>query len=109
MSTYILIADSEEKAIIIGFIFSAAIHNLVDNKTMLRLCTLVNRAFLPDLSFLPNYVEISHEGSIEAESFINLGLIDNPIISVWANDTTYQLNDTGIVLYKILMNNNWFK
>lgn len=109
LMTHLLTADQEEKATIMGYLFTAAINNLIDSRTMLRLCAIVNNIFLPDLDRLPDYVEVSEKDSIEKNSFINLGLIDNPVVGVWINKPNYQLNDTGKILYAILRDNGWFQ
>lgn len=101
-------SEEEEKAKIMGIIYKARLLNEIDNDRMLRLCSIVSKSFLPDLKKLPNYTEKSHEGSVEANNFINLGLIDNSVAGVFVNKPFWQLNDIGNQLYEILNQNKWF-
>ncbi|SHF36837.1 hypothetical protein SAMN05444349_11745 [Bacteroides faecichinchillae] len=87
---------------IMGSIYKARLLNKINNDEMLRLCSIVTRAFLPDLKRLPDYLEENTKISIEAQSFINLGLIDNFLGGVWTNHESCCLNDTGKLLHGIL-------
>lgn len=107
--SYVLSADIEEKTQICGYIFSASVRGRITYGQMLRLCSVVNQAFLPDLKALPNYVEETLEESKESNSFINLGLIDNFAGGYWVNEPSYKLNENGLALCGILKDNGWFK
>lgn len=74
---------------------------------MLRLCSIVTRAFLLDLKRLPDYLEENTDISIEAQSFINLGLIDNFLGGVWSNQESCCLNETGKLLHGLLSESGW--
>lgn len=100
--------ESEDKALIIGFIYKAAVKGIIDYVQMLRLCSVINRSFIYDLKAMPEYEEESENDSIEAMGLINLGLIDNYMGGIWKNRPTYQLNETGLVLLNILKGENWF-
>ena len=91
-----------------GSIYKARLMNRIDNDEMLRLCSIVTRAFLPDLKRLPDYLEENTDLSLEAQSFINLGLIDNFVGGVWKDDESCCLNDTGKLLHDILSESGWF-
>ena len=78
------------------------------NDMMLRLCSIVYKSFLPDLKKLPFYKEKNKEDSIEANNFINLGLIDNFVGGIWVDEPSWKLNDIGNQLYEILNQNKWF-
>lgn len=112
ISSYLLhllyISEEEEKARIMGMIYKARILNEIDNDMMLRLCSIVYKSFLPDLKKLPFYKEQSNEDSIEANNFINLGLIDNFVGGVWVDEPSWKLNDIGNQLYEILNQDKWF-
>lgn len=112
ISSYLLhllyISEEEEKARIMGMIYKARILNEIDNDMMLRLCSIVNKSFLPDLKKLPFYKEQNKEDSIEANNFINLGLIDSFVGGVWVDEPSWILNDIGNQLYEILNQNKWF-
>ena len=101
-------AEEEDKATIMGSIYKARLMNRIDNDEMLRLCSIVTRAFLPDLKRLPDYLEENTDISLEAQSFINLGLIDNFVGGVWKDDESCCLNDTGKRLHEILSELDWF-
>jgi hypothetical protein len=112
ISSYLLhllyISEEEEKARIMGMIYKARILNEIDNDMMLRLCSIVYKSFLLDFKKLPFYKEQNKEDSIEANNFINLGLIDNFVGGVWIDEPSWKLNDIGNQLYEILNQNKWF-
>lgn len=112
ISSYLLhllyTSEEEEKAKIMGMIYKARILNQIDNDMMLRLCSIVYKSFLPDLKKLPLYKEQNKEETIEANNFINLGLIDNFVGGVWVDEPSWILNDIGNQLCKILNQNKWF-
>lgn len=101
-------SEEDEKAKIMGMIYKSRLLNKIDNEMMLRLCSIVYKSFLPDLKKLPLYKEQNEEDSIEANNFINLGLIDNFIGGVWVDVPSWKLNDIGNKLYEILNQNKWF-
>lgn len=100
-------AEEEDKATIMGSIYKARLMNKINNDEMLRLCSVIARAFLPDLKSLSDYLEENTNISIEAQSFINLGLIDNFLGGVWTNHESCCLNDTGKLLHDILSESSW--
>ena len=102
-------AEEEDKAAIMGQIYRARLQREIDNDQMLRLCSIVTRAFLSDLQKLPDYLEENKNITLEAQSFINLGLIDNFLGGYWKNDESCSLNDTGRLLYNIMYKSGWFK
>lgn len=101
-------AESEDKAKIMGFIFVSSVLKDIDTNMMLRLCSIVNRAYIYDLQSLPMYINKSDENSIAANNFISLGLIDNFVGGIWKDSPSYELNEIGINLFNILSKNNWF-
>ena len=111
ISTYLIhlisTAEEEDKAMIMGSIYKARLMNKINNDEMLRLCSVVTRAFLPDLKSLPDYLEENTIMSIEVQSFINLGLIDNFLGGVWRNREGCSLNETGKLLHDILGESGW--
>ena len=66
-----LLSTEENKAMIMGSIYKARLMNRINNNEMLRLCSVVARAFLPDLKSLPDYLEENTNISIEAQSIIH--------------------------------------
>ena len=75
---------------------------------LLRLCSIIDRAFLYDLLELPKYMKENPNGSNAAYRFINLGLIDNFVGGIWVSEPSFQLNKLGIKLHDILKQNSWF-
>ena len=102
------ICEEDEKAIVMGLIYKARLLNKIDDNMMLRLCSIVNNSFLFDLKKLPLYLKKTSQYSLEAMSFINLGLIDNYVGGFWLNDASYELNEVGKILYEILNSEKWF-
>lgn len=105
---YLLRAEDDEKAELMGFVYVECVYGRIDHKMLLRLCSIIDRAFLYDLLELPKYVKAASDASDAANSFINLGLIDNYEGGVWTNNPSFQLNNVGLKLYDILNKNNWF-
>lgn len=101
-------SEEEDKAKIMGMIYKSRLLDEIDNDMMLRLCSIVYKSFLPDLKKLPSYKEQNKEDSIEANNFINLGLIDNFVGGIWVDEPSWKLNDIGNQLYEILNQNKWF-
>lgn len=102
-------SESDSKALVMGYIYKAAVLNKIDHSTMLRLCSIIKSIFVNDLTFLPKYVNEYEEETIETQSFINLGLIDNEPGGIWKGNPSYQLNELGQTLYEILANEHYFE
>lgn len=56
----------DDKAMIIGSIYKARLMNKINNDEMLRLCSVVTRASMPDLKSLSGYLEENSNISIVA-------------------------------------------
>lgn len=54
---YLLRAEDDEKAELIGFVYEECVYGRIDNMMLLRLCSIIDRAFLYDLLELPKYME----------------------------------------------------
>lgn len=106
---YLLHAEDDEKATLMGYIYEAYVYGEIDNSMFLRLCSIVDHAFLDDLRELPKYIQKNGEESIAANNFINLGLMDNYVGGVWTSKPSFQLNQVGMLLYAILKSNKWFE
>ncbi len=105
---YILRAEDDEKADLMGYIYKACVLGQIDYDMFLRLCSIVDHAFLYDLRMLPMYVNRNEEYTIAANNFINLGLIDNSVSGMLVNVPSYKLNGIGLKLHDILEKNKWF-
>lgn len=92
-----------------AYIYKARMYDkITDNNMMLRLCSIVSKAFVADLKSLGNYIEENECESIEANNFVNLGLINNFIGGVWKDGPSLVLNDIGKLLFQILESEGWF-
>lgn len=106
---YLFHAEDEEKADIMGLIYRSRVLEEIDDEMFLRLCSVIDKAFVSDLKALPEYIEENRENSISAQSYINLGLIDNFIGGIWRDYPKYELNQVGKKLYEILDSDGWFE
>lgn len=109
MIHYLLRAEDSAKADIMGYIYKERVLGNIDDKMFLRLCSIIDKAFVFDLSCLPEFVDPNTGYSIEANNFINLGLMDNFVGGVWVNEPSYELNETGLKLHQILEQNKWYE
>lgn len=109
VTLYLFRAEDEDKADIMGYIYKECIFGLIDNDLFLRLCSIVDKAFLSDLKELPTYIEKNTKYSICANNFINLGLIDNFVGGSWVGTPSYELNEVGKILHRILQRNEWYR
>lgn len=109
LTHYLLRAEDDAKADIMGFIYKERVYGQIDDEMFLRLCSIVDRVFVFDLRALPKYVGKNPEDSIEANNYINLGLINNYVGGIWKNEPSYVLNEIGQNLYRILDSNGWYK
>lgn len=101
-------SEEDEKASIMGMLYKARLLGNIDDDTMLRLCSVVQKCYLKDLKKLPEYVDGSGEDTLEASNFINYGIIDNFVGGVWMSEPLWKLNELGKTLHDILKQNNWF-
>ena len=91
---YLLRAEDDEKAELMGFVYEECVYGRIDNMMLLRLCSIIDRAFLYDLLELPKYMEENSD--------------DNYVGGVWKDMPSFLLNNLGHRLYDILNRNNWF-
>lgn len=109
LTHYLLRAEDDAKADIMGYVYKERVSGRIDNEMFLRLCSIVDKVFVFDLRALPEYVEKNTESFIAANNFINLGLIDNFVGGLWIDKPSYELNETGLALHRILDSNGWYK
>jgi uncharacterized membrane protein len=112
LTHYLLRAEDDAKADVMGYIYRERILGQIDNDLFLRLCSIVDRSFVSDLKELPEYVvenkDKKDDDYIVANALINLGLIDNISMDMWGDHTILELNDIGQTLHRILSKNGWF-
>ena len=109
-----LLYSSEEdaKATLMGKIYRSRLLNEIDNDMMLRLCSVVNKAFLPDLEHLTEYTTENAGGDYVHDNLNALGLLQdkgsvtfpqegNRVTPTFGN-TIYKLNSIGMELLRIM-------
>lgn len=114
LTHYLLRAEDDAKADIMGYIYKERVLGRIDDEMFLRLCSIVDRALVFDLKFLPGFVEdhkyTNDENLLIINQFINLGLIDNDIdTGAWSYGASIGLNDIGLYLHRILESNGWYE
>lgn len=108
-----LLYSSEEdaKASLMGKIYRSRLLGEIDNDMMLRLCSVVNKAFLPDLDHLTEYVEDNDSYDYIRDNLNSLGLLQD-LGGVYQKDdgewegmgfgpAIHRLNDVGRELLRI--------
>jgi hypothetical protein len=108
-----LLYSSEEdtKASLMGKIYRSRLLGESDNDMMLRLCSVVNKAFLPDLDHLAEYVEDNDSYDYIRDNLNSLGLLRD-LGGVYQKDdgewkgmgfgpAIHRLNDIGKELLRI--------
>lgn len=108
-----LLYSSEEdaKASLMGKIYRSRLLGEIDNNMMLRLCSVVNKAFLPDLDHLAEYVEDNDSYDYIRDNLNSLGLLQD-LGGVYQKDdgewkgmgfgpAIHRLNDIGKELLRI--------
>ena len=114
LTQYLLRAEDSAKADIMGYIYKERVYGRIDDEMFLRLCSIVDRAFIFDLKSLPKYEkedkESNGDDSITVNALINLGLIENEIdTGAWNNRTIIELNEVGQTLHRVLTQNKWYE
>lgn len=99
--------ETDDKAEMMGHIYHAAVHGMINHDEMLRFCDIIRKCFIGDLMALPKFVEPNDEDT-EAQILINLGLIDNFNGGIWKNDSKVSINELGEKFYNILCNEGYF-
>ena len=108
-----LLYSSEEdaKASLMGKIYRSRLLGEIDNNVMLRLCSVVNKAFLADLDHLAEYVEDNDSYDYIRDNLNSLGLLRD-LGGVYQKDdgewkgmgfgpAIHRLNDIGKELLRI--------
>jgi len=74
-----LLYSSEEdaKATLMGKIYKSRLMDEIDNDMMLRLCSVVNKAFLSDLKHLSEYVDENGDDGYVTDNLNALGLLQD--------------------------------
>ena len=111
--TQLLYSSEEEgKAILMGKIYRSRLLGEIDNDMMLRLCSVVNKAFLPDLEHLHEYTAENDSDDYIRDNLNALGLLQDlgnvyeehhvDWHSTGFGPTKHQLNAAGRELLRIM-------
>ena len=103
--------EEDAKATLMGKIYRSRLKEEIDNDMMLRLCSVVNKAFLPDLEHLHEYTTENDSDDYIRDNLNALGLLQdlgnvtfpqegNRVTPTFGN-TIYQLNNIGRTLLRI--------
>ncbi|MCM1079806.1 MAG: E3 UFM1-protein ligase 1 [Bacteroidales bacterium] len=105
-------ADEESKADIMGKIYASRVRREIDNDMMLRLCSIVNHSYLPDLYCLGKYKDVSDENTFITDNLVALGLLsdagnvyetlEDGMECTGFGPAKHILNEVGKILYQIL-------
>ena len=109
---YLLTAEDDEKARIMGVIYCERVYDRINDEMFLRLCSIINRLFIFDLNGLRLYLQPNYDTDCVTNSLYSCGLLDieKPTVNggVWNPGGGFVLNAVGKQLYDILSNENWF-
>ena len=113
MTQLLYTAEEDGKATLMGKIYRSRLMEEIDNNMMLRLCSVVNKAFLPDLEHLHEYVEDNSSYDYVRDNLNSLGLLRNlggtyqKENGEWAGvgfgPAIHRLNDVGKDLLRIML------
>lgn len=112
MMTHLLYSAEEDgKATLMGKIYRSRLLGEIDEEMMLRLCSVVNRAFLADLDHLEEYVEDNKDYSYIKDNLNSLGLLrdlggtyqndDGEWVGMGFGPAIHRLNHIGRELLRI--------
>lgn len=87
--------DEEGKARLMGKIYRSRLLDEIDNEMMLRLCSVVNKAFLADLDHLEQYVEVNDSDDFVTDNLNALGLLQDKGNMYETHDEADEWDSTG--------------
>lgn len=105
-------AEEEDKADLMGKIYKRRVKSEIDNDMMLRLCSIVTRAYITDLDYLEEYQTVSETNTYITDNLNALGVLADAgnmyeesgdgWESTGFGPTKHTLNEVGVMLYQIL-------
>ena len=111
MTQLLYTADEDGKATLMGKIYRSRLLGEIDEEMMLRLCSVVNRAFLSDLDHLEEYVDDNKDYSYVKDNLNSLGLLrdlggtyqndDGEWVGMGFGPAIHRLNHVGSELLRI--------
>lgn len=113
MLTHLLYSAEEDgKAVLMGKIYRSRLLGEIDDEMMLRLCSVLNKSFLPDLDHLEEYVEDNNNNNYICDNLLSLGLLqdlggtyknkDGEWVGIGFGPTIHRLNTIGKELLRIM-------
>lgn len=112
---FLYVAESEEKAVIMGFIYHDHILGHINDEMFLRLCSIINKCFVNDLRCLDLYAQPTTDSNYVTDNLYSYGLLTTLVPAYDEQnrginmDTRYTLNSIGKNLHSILLSKKWFK
>lgn len=108
---FLYVAESAEKAEIMGIIYRERIFNRIDDSLFLRLCSVIKSSFVEDLKHLGEYVELNDKNDYITDNLASCGLISIPASNFKGEsliiESRYTLSNIGKTLYEILKSARW--
>lgn len=105
-------AEEEEKVDLMGKVYKRGVKGEIDIDMMLRLCSIVTRAYITDLNHLEEYQTVSETNTYVTDNLVALGLLadagnvyeesDDGWEGTSFGPTKHKLNEVGVILYQIL-------
>lgn len=105
--------EDDKKVDLMGKIYKRRVCGEIDNDMMLRLCSIVSRAYITDLDYLADYQTISESNTYITDNLVALGLLADEgnvyekvcdeFEETGFGPTKHRLNLVGQTLYQILM------
>lgn len=107
MMTHLLYSAEEDgKATLMGKIYRSRLLGEIDDEMMLRLCSVVNKAFLTDLDHLEEYVKPNSKDNYITSNLYSFGLLrlkGPEVVERTLNvDGQYEVNEVGRLLMRIM-------
>ncbi len=106
MTQLLYTADEDGKATLIGKIYRSRLMGDIDDEMMLRLSSVVNRAFLSDLEHLEEYVKPNPKGNYITSNLYSFGLLQlkgpEVVETTLIVDRQYEVNEVGKLLMRIM-------
>lgn len=109
---FLYVAESDDKAEIMGLLYRERVLDQIDDNIFLRLCAVVNNSYVEDLKQLGQYKEPSQIKDYVGDNLSSCGLISTYMDQSFSNGkltflTSRKLNVIGEKLYDILLKSQW--
>ena len=105
-------AEEDRKVDLMGKVYKRGVKGEIDIDMMLRLCSIVTRAYITDLDYLEEYQTVSETNTYVTDNLVALGLLADAgnmyeesgdgWESTGFGPTKHTLNEIGVMLYQIL-------